>query len=226
MMAARSRPSKRVTWKPAPEHRDMVATVGRAFGVSALALLGHAKPRPLMRARHGLAFVLRGAFAELSLVDIAQVMGGRGHSTICNALMMAERLRAIDAEFVAITDALLAGENLGAVPPPLTGPGPAWQGGRPRRVDGRWRMHPDEVALANLRFDIELAGEWRGRSRPLRARESMHSQDKFRISPEEVVRRRAAREAEVRLRQIALLEEERRKYGLPKRGRALGEMVL
>lgn len=211
---------KREVWEPEERHRALVRSAAEAFGYTALDAVTRCKRAPLARMRHGVIFVLRHACPELSFPDIAQLLARSCHSSICHGLKQANRLRQTDSEFRAITDALVAGN------PPLAKSEAAVPTKPKRAATPGVRLTREEIALANLKYDIETACDDRRPGKRVGHYGTTHSQGKLPIPNSEIESRRAAHEEEVARRQLAHLEAERVKYGLPRRGKALVEMVV
>lgn len=90
------------------EWRQCRNDVARAFGIPPTRLVGRSRRKPVVRARHAAAWVLRVRFG-ISSILIAQMMGSRDHSTILYSWRSAEITRERDRTYRAMTDALAAG---------------------------------------------------------------------------------------------------------------------
>lgn len=205
-------------WQPASVHRLCLAEVAAGFGVPVTAMASRSRRKPVSAARQAGYWVVRQRFARLSWPMIGKLFGGRDHSTVIYGAREAEARRAGDPEYRALTDALAQGRP-GAMPErelvlAIAAAERADEERREaearraeeRRIEAEVRDFPDpRTGLLN----IQLKGQ--------------HGCPG--LSPCEIARRRDGVLAARRARELALLEIEAARYGLPRRGRALSEMV-
>jgi len=87
---------------------SLIITVGEAFDVTPAALTSRSQKRYIFEARAAAAWLLRMCYPVLGLVEIGELLGGRDHTTIINALSRVEQRRAVDADYRALLDELRA----------------------------------------------------------------------------------------------------------------------
>lgn len=204
--------------QPDAAHRELVERGAMAFGFGPREALGRSRFLDVARMRHGVVYALHCCFPDLTRADIAFVMERDDHSTISHSVRAAKRLRERDNEFRQITDAIIAGD----VQRPIVR-APVARTPTPPPVENRILMTAEQRAHDRLARDIEMVSAAR---RPGEAIRTIHTRGATALlSGDEITARRHQREAEIRARQMALLEEEQRKYNLPRRGRPLCEMV-
>jgi chromosomal replication initiator protein len=91
----------RVVLKP----EQIIDTVGRHYGLSSEELRGHSRLRPLVTARHVAMYLIRDMLVDYSYPTIAQIFGGRNHTTVMSAVTKIEKEMSTDQELVnTITD--------------------------------------------------------------------------------------------------------------------------
>lgn len=202
------------TWQPSIAQRRAVALVAERFGLLPGALVGRNRARRLTRPRFAALWVLAVVWPKLSLWQVGRIMGGRDHTTVINGLRRARQWRAQDRAYRRLTNRLAArcALSLRAQQPVVL------------RQEGA--VDPALVAQLRLQADIEAACEIPVHRTARVGVGELLGHHGNPPSNAEILRRREAREEEVRARQIAALEAERLRYGLPRRGRALFEMVL
>src|SRR5699024_10797747 len=98
---------------PRLDFEDLLAEVGRVFGVEGAEIVGRSRARPALRARQAAALIARERL-DLSLPEIGAKLGGRDHSTVHNALRKAEELALSDPDFSARLNRLRASINAGS----------------------------------------------------------------------------------------------------------------
>lgn len=203
--------------------REIRDAAARMFGVDPALIPGRSRKKEVVRARHAGIWAIKTRWPNLSYPQIAMRFGGRDHSTIMGAMKrIEERRKTCDATLRA-TD-LLVTMPLGRppqVPQDLLDrlaeqaaedrarrekPGTEFYR-RERAINSEILAYPEpKVSLLKL----GLAGE---AGDPLR-------------DAAEIERRREAVVRQRRARELALLEAERCRYGLPMRAKPLSEMVL
>lgn len=205
-------------WQPDQAHLDLAAKCATAFGFSLEDLQSPSRKPDVVRARFAAMAVLRACFPGLTLCKLGRVFRRQDHTSVRYALLRAEALRASDTEFREITAALVAGYE-----PPESAKVTEDREFAQTVAAQRRRLTSEEMRHLALRFAIEEL-DAPPRRAPRAPRPYREEIEKVRLQPHEIAARRAAREAEVRARQLALLEAERIRYNLPRRGRALFEM--
>lgn len=85
---------------------NLIITVAEVFGVTPAALTSRSQRRYIFEARAAAAWLLRMCYPVLGLVEIGELLGGRDHTTIMNAIQRVEQRRAVDADYRALLDEL------------------------------------------------------------------------------------------------------------------------
>lgn len=75
----------------------LISLVAGAFGLTPADLTGQGRTRQVSEARQAAAWVLRRAYASISLQEVGRLLGGRDHTTIIHAIAQIERRMAGDA---------------------------------------------------------------------------------------------------------------------------------
>lgn len=80
----------------------------RQFEVSRGDVLGKSRKAHIVDARFAAAWVARRRLRRHSYPEIGRLMGGRDHTSIMHAVRRADEVRALDPDYRAATDAVLA----------------------------------------------------------------------------------------------------------------------
>ncbi|GAA3794687.1 hypothetical protein GCM10022600_15120 [Qipengyuania pelagi] len=200
-------------------HRDAVA---KAFGVEPWLMASRSRKQPEAFVRQTGYWVLRTAFPAASFAALGRLFGGRDRTTIVHGVTLAERRRAIDADYRALTDQLAVRAGIDPVSQVLVD----------RLTPEPSPREPDEAELAAkqaMREARQIAREENAFPHPRVHTLGLQLKGEAgcpRLDEAEVMRRRSEVLANRRAREIALLEQEQAKYRLPRRGLALSEMAL
>ena len=87
---------------------QLLAEVADAFGITMAELRGSSRTQGLCEARAAAAWVLRERYPALTLAAIGELLGGRHHTTVINALQRVAARMQRDAAYAALVQALLA----------------------------------------------------------------------------------------------------------------------
>ena len=97
------------SWEPSIRHRKVRDEVARAFGIEPHVAVGHGRRREIVWPRHIAVWVVRTVFPQLSYPMIGKLFGGRDHSSIIYGFDKVKHRREREADFAALTDALVEG---------------------------------------------------------------------------------------------------------------------
>lgn len=200
-------------WEPSSAMLALRNNVARAFGLEPHALVGQARRKPVVVARHAAVWALKMRWPKLSYPQIGKMLGGRDHSTLIHAFRQTEERRARDEGLRALIDALVAGtaqpEEIGEVFRRAAAKVPNRPSARTleRRFMAEVLAEP-EPNVSKLKLGLRGEGGCPG------------------LSAKEIERRRAANVSARRAHELGHLAAERHRYGLHRRGLALSEMAL
>ena len=90
-------------------HRKVRDEVARAFGIEPHVAIGRGRHREVVWPRHVAVWVVRTVFPQLSYPMIGTLFGGRDHSSIIYGFDKVVYRREREADFAALTDALVEG---------------------------------------------------------------------------------------------------------------------
>jgi len=82
--------------------QNLLTTVAEAFGVPIEAIVGSTRRRRIFEARAAVAWLLRQCYPSMGLVEIGDILGGRDHTTVMNALARVEERMADDPTYAAL----------------------------------------------------------------------------------------------------------------------------
>lgn len=99
---------------------ELIARVADAFGLTPADLTGPSRARRHFAARAAAAWLLRQRYPDLGLVAIGQLLGGRDHTTVMNAIARADARRATDRAYRALLDQIGQARALRPAPPEAT----------------------------------------------------------------------------------------------------------
>ena len=97
------------SWEPSTRHRKVRDEVARAFGIEPHVAIGRGRRREVVWPRHVAVWVVRTVFPQLSYPMIGKLFGGRDHSSIIYGFDKVVYRREREADFAALTDALVEG---------------------------------------------------------------------------------------------------------------------
>ena len=86
---------------------ELIDAAARLFDVSRQELIGSSRTREVVIARQAAAWALHKRYPELSLTRIGQLLGGRHHTTIIDAVTRAERRARSDRDYARMLEALV-----------------------------------------------------------------------------------------------------------------------
>lgn len=206
-------------WRPAQVHRECVSEVAEAFGFPTAAMVSRSRRSAVIEARHAGYWVVKQRFPRLTWEQVGKLFGGRDHSTVIEGNRRAEERRVACTIFRERTDILAEGRPIEGPPPSIL----RAQADAQRREREREAARIDrQRRLRRIAAEIAAFPE----PKPHLLGIQLKGQDGCpRLSEDEIARRRDAVEAARRDRELALLELEAARYGLPRRGLASWEMA-
>jgi DNA-binding Lrp family transcriptional regulator len=190
---------------------ELIQRACRASGLPRRAIIGghRSRQRERVQARHAIAHVLHEQRPNLSMNQIARVIGANCHTTVLSALRRAERLLASgDKDFTALVEFVRSGD--GTVPRRWIDRGPA-QGG----VSGCERI----AALVD-RIDRDGFDAANDDGRDVMTSSQIDGREGPRLTEDELAARREALRRERAEREARWLAAERARYGMTRQTRA------
>ena len=86
---------------------ELIDAAARLFDVSRQELIGSSRTHEVVLARQAAAWALHKRYPDLTLGQIGELLGGRHHTTIIEAVARAERLARTDQGYARLLQALL-----------------------------------------------------------------------------------------------------------------------